>query len=173
MRYSARASTRCSSGWPPARRSSTTRASGSAGGRASPTTTTGSCGGRAAKNLERALADGLDPLQVVIDRAHEKDIQIVCSLRINEGGTGSGQNQNRYMFSRLKEQHPEYMIRRRLHRPRQVHVPELRNSRGQAGTTHDHRGGLQPLRRGRHRDRRLRADVLPPVGNREEHSPAH
>ena len=31
---------------------------------------------RAAKNLERALADGLDPLQVVIDRAHEKDIQM-------------------------------------------------------------------------------------------------
>ena len=47
---------------------------------------------RAAKNLERALADGLDPLQVVIDRAHEKDIQIVCSLRINEGGTGEGLN---------------------------------------------------------------------------------
>ena len=65
---------------------------------------------RAAKNLERALADGLDPLQVVIDRAHEKDIQIVCSLRINEGGTGSGLNANRYMFSRLKEEHPEYMI---------------------------------------------------------------
>ena len=48
---------------------------------------------RAGKNLERALADGLDPLQVVIDRAHEKDIRIVCSLRINEGGTGSGPEQ--------------------------------------------------------------------------------
>ena len=65
---------------------------------------------RAGKNLERAIADGLDPLQVVIDRAHEKDIRIVCSLRINEGGTGSGLNANRYMFSRLKEEHPEYMI---------------------------------------------------------------
>ena len=65
---------------------------------------------RAGKNLERAIADGLDPLQVVIDRAHEKDIQIVCSLRINEGGTGGGLNKNRYMFSRLKEEHPEYMI---------------------------------------------------------------
>ena len=65
---------------------------------------------RAAKNLERALADGLDPLQLVIDRAHEKDIQIVCSLRINEGGTGEGLNKNRYMFSKLKEEHPEYMI---------------------------------------------------------------
>ncbi len=57
---------------------------------------------RAGKNLERALADGMDPLQVVIERAHEKGIQILASLRINEGGTGEGPGMNRYMFNKLK-----------------------------------------------------------------------
>ena len=65
---------------------------------------------RAGKNLERALADGMDPLQVVIERAHEKGIQILASLRINEGGTGEGPEMNRYMFNKLKEEHPEFMI---------------------------------------------------------------
>ncbi len=65
---------------------------------------------RAAKNLEAALAAGMDPLQVVIDRAHEKDIQIIASLRINEPGTASGPNRQPYMCNRLKLDHPEYMI---------------------------------------------------------------
>ena len=65
---------------------------------------------RAGKNLERALADGMDPLQVVIERAHEKGIQILASLRINDGGTGEGPEMNRYMFNKLKEEHPEFMI---------------------------------------------------------------
>lgn len=89
---------------------------------------------RAAKNLERAIRDGTDPLQMVIDRAHEKDIQIVCSLRINESGTGSGLNANRYMFSRLKEEHPEYMIGNDAADPRKstcldFAVPEVRRER--------------------------------------------
>ena len=65
---------------------------------------------RAAKNLEVALAAGLDPLQVVIDRAHQKDIQVIGSLRINDPGTASGRNAQPYMLNRLKVDHPEYMI---------------------------------------------------------------
>ncbi len=65
---------------------------------------------RAAKNLEAALADGMDPLQVVIDRAHEKDIQVIASLRINDPGTANGPNRQPYMCNRLKLDHPEYMI---------------------------------------------------------------
>ena len=65
---------------------------------------------RAAKNLQAAIAQGLDPLQVVVDRAHEKDIQLIASLRINDPGAPSGANQNRYMLNRLKLEHPEYMI---------------------------------------------------------------
>ena len=65
---------------------------------------------RAAKNLEAALAAGMDPLQVVIDRAHEKDIQVIASLRINDAGTANGPNRQPYMCNRLKLDHPEYMI---------------------------------------------------------------
>ncbi len=89
---------------------------------------------RAAKNLETAIAEGMDPLQIVIDRAHEKNIQLICSLRINEGGTGYGPNENRYMFSRLKEEHPEYMIGEDSADPRtstclNFAVPEVRQER--------------------------------------------
>jgi hypothetical protein len=89
---------------------------------------------RAAKNLESVLAAGMDPLQVVIDRAHEKNIQIVCSLRINDGGTGDGPNANRYMFSKLKEKHPEYMIGDDIDDPRKstclnFAIPEVREER--------------------------------------------
>ena len=52
---------------------------------------------RAAKNLEAALDAGMDPLQVVIDRAHEKDIQVIASLRINDPGTVNGPNRQPYM----------------------------------------------------------------------------
>ena len=65
---------------------------------------------RAAKNLQAAIVDGLDPLKVVIDRAHEKDVQVIASLRINDPGAPEGSNENRYMLNRLKLEHPEYMI---------------------------------------------------------------
>ncbi len=65
---------------------------------------------RAAKNLEAALAAGMDPLQIVIDRAHEKDIQVIASMRINDAGTANGPNRQPYMCNRLKIDHPEYMI---------------------------------------------------------------
>ena len=87
-----------------------------------------SCGGAPPRTSNAPSPTASIPLQVVIDRAHEKDIQIICSLRINEGGTGGGLNANRYMFSRLKEEHPEYMIGDDCRRPRQVHVPQLRHS---------------------------------------------
>ena len=63
---------------------------------------------RAAKNLKVALAAGMDPLKLVIDRAHEKDIQVIANLRINDASTPDGPN--RYMLNRLKVEHPEYMI---------------------------------------------------------------
>lgn len=65
---------------------------------------------RAAKSLAAALAAGMDPLQVVVDRAHEKDIQVIASLRINDSGAPAGPNRNHYMLNRLKLSHPEYMI---------------------------------------------------------------
>ncbi len=65
---------------------------------------------RGAKNLEAALAVGLDPLKVVIDRAHEKGMRLICSLRMNDPATASGPTANRYMLNRLKQEHPEFMI---------------------------------------------------------------
>jgi hypothetical protein len=62
---------------------------------------------RAAKNLERALADGLDPLKIVIDRAHEKGLKVICSLRINEG---SMPDDGPYMAGKLKYGRPDLLI---------------------------------------------------------------
>ncbi len=63
---------------------------------------------RAAANLERALEAGYDPLKVVIDRAHEKGVQVVCSLRMNDPASPKGENM--YFLGRLKWEHPEVMI---------------------------------------------------------------
>lgn len=63
---------------------------------------------RAAENLNRALRAGHDPLKVVVDRAHEKGLQILCSLRMND--PSSEESGNFYMLSRLKREHPEVMI---------------------------------------------------------------
>ena len=62
---------------------------------------------RAAENLERALKAGHDPLKIVVDRAHEKGIQIVGSLRINDTG---GPDAAQYSIPRMKYEHPELMI---------------------------------------------------------------
>ncbi|MEW6750466.1 MAG: hypothetical protein AB1505_05745 [Candidatus Latescibacterota bacterium] len=61
---------------------------------------------RAAENLRQALAAGHDPLRVVVDRAHEKGLQVLCSLRMNDPSTPD----NLYMLGRLKAEHPEVMI---------------------------------------------------------------
>ena len=62
---------------------------------------------RAAENLKQALARGLDPLQIVVDRAHEKGMQVLGSLRINDGGAPEGSN---YNVGRLKYERPDVMI---------------------------------------------------------------
>ena len=63
---------------------------------------------RAAENLNQALQAEHDPLKVVVDRAHEKGRQILCSLRMND--FTSPEADNLYMLSRLKREHPEVMI---------------------------------------------------------------
>jgi hypothetical protein len=61
---------------------------------------------RAAENLEQAIAAGHDPLRVVVERAHQKGLQVLCSLRLNDPSTAD----NRYMLNRLKQEHPEVVI---------------------------------------------------------------
>lgn len=61
---------------------------------------------RAAENLRQALEAGHDPLRVVVERAHEKGLQLLCSLRMNDPSTAD----NLYMLGRLKREHPEVVI---------------------------------------------------------------
>ena len=61
---------------------------------------------RAAENAKQAIAAGNDVLRVVVDRAREKGLQVLCSMRMNDSSTES----NLYMMSRLKREHPEVMI---------------------------------------------------------------
>lgn len=63
---------------------------------------------RAWKNLMEALEAGHDPLKVVVDRAHEKGLQLICSIRINVGSSPTGANL--YTVGKLKYEHPELMI---------------------------------------------------------------
>ena len=61
---------------------------------------------RAAENARQAIAVGNDVLRVVVERAHEKGLQLLCSMRMNDGSDEA----NLYMMSRLKREHPEVMI---------------------------------------------------------------
>ena len=45
---------------------------------------------RAAANLVSALERGLDPFKIVVDRAHEKGIRVLGSIRINDAGAPRG-----------------------------------------------------------------------------------
>jgi len=63
---------------------------------------------RAAENIVKALEAGHDPLKIVVDRAHEKGIQIICSARMNNTGTQDAPNQ--YMVGRLKWEKPDVVI---------------------------------------------------------------
>ena len=63
---------------------------------------------RAAENFRQALEAGYDPLKVIIDRAHEKGIRVLGTIRINDGGSPDiGSN---YSVGRLKYENPEVMI---------------------------------------------------------------
>ena len=63
---------------------------------------------RAAENLKEALDAGFDPLKIIVDRAHEKGMRVIGSLRINDGGSPDmGSN---YSVGRLKYENPEVMI---------------------------------------------------------------
>ena len=63
---------------------------------------------RAGENLEHALSQGIDPLKVVIDRAHEKGLQILCSLKLND--PSYLESDKLYWLGKLKWDHPEMMI---------------------------------------------------------------
>ena len=63
---------------------------------------------RAGENLEHALREGIDPLKVVIDRAHEKDLQVLCSLKLND--PSDLESDKLYWLGKLKWDHPEVMI---------------------------------------------------------------
>ena len=54
------------------------------------------------------MKHGFDPLKVVVERAHEKGIQLLCSVRINEPSSPDGENL--YMVGKLKFERPEVMI---------------------------------------------------------------
>lgn len=63
---------------------------------------------RAAENLRQAIEAGHDPLRVVIERAHEKGLRVMGSLRMND--PSSAADGNYYMFGRLKREQPQIMI---------------------------------------------------------------
>lgn len=63
---------------------------------------------RAGENVRRALEVGIDPLKVVVDRAHEKGIQIIGSLKMND--PTSPDDDGKYWLGKLKWDHPEVMI---------------------------------------------------------------
>ena len=63
---------------------------------------------RAGVNLEHALRVGHDPLKVVVDRAHEKGIQVFGTLKMNDPSWRDGGN--RYWLGRLKWDNPEVVI---------------------------------------------------------------
>ncbi len=63
---------------------------------------------RATKNLNLALEAGIDPLEIAVDRAHEKDRRILGSLRMTE--PTAPEDKNLYMLGRLKREHPDFMI---------------------------------------------------------------
>ena len=63
---------------------------------------------RAGENLNHALKAGIDPLKLVVDRAHEKGIQVFCSLKMNDASYPGGERL--YWLGRLKWDRPEVMI---------------------------------------------------------------
>ena len=64
---------------------------------------------RAATNLVEALEAGYDPLKVAVDRAHEKGIQIICSMRMNGGNTAT-HFRGSYTAGKLQRYNPEALL---------------------------------------------------------------
>ena len=62
---------------------------------------------RAEENLRQAIKSGYDPFKIVVDRAHEKGIKLVGSIRINDAGAPE---ESTYSIGRLKYENPEVMI---------------------------------------------------------------
>ncbi len=62
----------------------------------------------ASENLKLAIEAGHDPLSVVVDRAHEKGLQVLGSLRMND--PTAPEQENPYMLGRVKAEHPDVMI---------------------------------------------------------------
>ena len=148
-----------------------TRVSASAGARASPTTTMASCGGappRTSNGPSRTALTRYRWSSTARMRRTSRSSAASASTRV---ARASGLNAEPLYVLPPQGGAPRVHDRRRLRRSGQVHMPELRHPRGPAGAPRHHRGGLRPLWRRRDRDRRLRAHLLPPVGNREEHSP--
>jgi hypothetical protein len=93
--------------------------------------------GRFTNNLAPAfLAQGIDPLQVMIEFGHEHGIEVFWSMRMNDTHDGSRTDYGPVMFgaNRLKNQHPEYLIGSFTNRPRHgvwsavdYGLPEIRN----------------------------------------------
>ena len=63
---------------------------------------------RAAENLVQSLKSGHDPLKVVVDRAHEKGIQVLCSMRMNTSMSAS--DRRLYNMGRLWWENPQVQI---------------------------------------------------------------
>ena len=62
---------------------------------------------RAEENLRQAIKSGYDPFKIVVDRAHEKEIKLVGSIRINDGGAPE---ESTYAVGKLKYENPDVMI---------------------------------------------------------------
>ena len=63
---------------------------------------------RAAENVRQAIESGHDPLRVLVERAHEKGLQVLGSLRMNDPGLPS--SDRLYWVGKLKWEHPEVAI---------------------------------------------------------------
>ena len=61
------------------------------------------------ENMKSLEARGLDPLTVLIDRAHEKGIQIICSMRMNGGNTAT-HFRGSYTAGKLQRYNPEALL---------------------------------------------------------------
>ncbi len=77
--------------------------------------------GRFTNNLAPAfLRQGIDPLQVMTDFGHQRGIEVLWSMRMNDTHDGSTTDYGPVMFraNNLKTQHPEYLIGSATQKPR-------------------------------------------------------
>ena len=67
-------------------------------------------GYQATENIESLIARGLDPLNVLIERAHEKGMEFFASVRQSHGGSPDDDGLFNYQF---KVDHPEWCMKSR------------------------------------------------------------